>query len=253
MITGNSHAGAMRVAWNAMPERPAGVEVDFLNITAEYFAQFHTTPDGRYGLVDESLVPSALVPMLHQINGAIVRNLPDYSHVLIAGCLRTNDILRLLAAHRVDDIREAPLNRPRLSQAAYLAFSLAIAMNHMPVERIAALSPWCKVALSLAPRPSHGALVARVRDPFYKALGEDTTGIRAALALTETALDRRITAEGATLFPMPEASLAASGLTLESYSQAPILIPSGATPQNGHMNADYGALCLGPILDWVRA
>jgi hypothetical protein len=250
LITGNSHGGALRLAWTAMTDRPDGLEVDFLNIAAKYFALFTTSPDGRFGLLDETLAPENALPDERRINGALSVDLRLYTHVLIAGChLGSTAILRMLATHRVDLIREQPAGLPRLSQAAFTAFTRDIALKRLPMARIAGLAPWCKVGLSMAPRMSERALSDPGAEPFLKALHADPTGLRAALALTDTALDREITAQGARLFPVPSESLAASGLTKAVYS----ITTTQGDYDHEHMNAVYGAMCLGPILEWVLA
>lgn len=254
LITGNSHAGVLRLAWTAMADRPEGVEVDFLNIAAKYSGQMTVSHEGRYGILDERTIAGLDLPEYRKIDGAMSCDLRNYTHVLIAGCFYGFSlILRLLAGHRVDLIREAPIGLPRLSQAAYVAFSQTLALDRLPMARTYGFRPWCKVGLHLAPR-----LSARIFDdpqvqPCLKVLVEDPTGVPEALALTEAALQRSSAAQGATLFTVPQASLAASGLTLPEYSRDPALPSATGTPDYEHMNADYGSLCLAPVLRWVLA
>jgi hypothetical protein len=248
LVTGNSHAAALRSAWKGMTNRPEGLEVDFLNLPRKHVAHLSAASDGRFGLLDESLVPKEEFSLLRKINTVLVRDLHDYTHVLVAGCLLgIKPNLRLLAYHRIDLIREQPAGLPRLSQAAYAAFAQAITVKRIPTARIQSFSPWCKVGVCMAPRPSERALHGPASNGFMKALKQDTTGVRAALALTHGPLARAIAAQGGKFFPVPDSSLAASGFTKSSYSYASEIVE----PDDKHMNAEYGALCLEPILEWV--
>lgn len=254
LITGNSHAGVLRVAWNALAERPEGLQIDFLNISAKNFGHMAVSPEGRFGILDESVLATLDLPEYRKIDGAMSCDLRNYSHVLVAGCFfGTSLILRLIADHRIDLIRERPAGLPRLSQQAYLAFSQAIALQRLPLARIDSFKPWCKVALFLAPRLSARILEDPAVSDYLKALAEDPTGVPEALALTETALQRSVADKGATLFGVPADSLATSGLTRAEFSRDITLPTATGLPDYEHMNEAYGALCLAPILDWVMA
>ncbi len=164
LVTGNSHAGVLRVAWNAMADRPKGMEVDFLNIAAKYSGPMTVSPEGRYGLLDEGVVSWLDLSEYRKIDGALSCDLRNYSHVLVAGCFHGSSlILRLLAGYRVDLIRETPAGLPRLSQAAYVAFSQAVALERLPTARIDSFRPWCKVGLLLAPASASVSLMIRRR------------------------------------------------------------------------------------------
>lgn len=252
LITGNSHVAALKAAWDAMTDRPQGLKVDFLATIARYYPQFIMASDGRFGLLDESRLIQDHVELARSFNDIVVRNMGDYSHVLIAGCyFGYASILEVLSEHRVDLIRETPEVFPRLSQAAFAAFAHAIALKKLPSERIKEFRPWCKVALAASPRLSETVFTSAKAYPYIQSLARDCSGVRAALALTDAALDQAITAQGVRFFRAPESSIAASGFTLERYSRDSARIKTGKASDNSHMNAEYGALCLAPILAWV--
>ena len=254
LITGNSHGGVLRAAWNALSVRPEGLEVDFLNIGAKHFAHMGVSPEGRFGITDESILATLNLPEYRKIDGALSCDLRNYSHVLVAGSFSgTSMILRMLADHRVDLIRESPAGLPRLSQQAYLAFSQAIALQRLPLARIDSFKPWCKVGLFLAPRLSERILDDPEVSPYLKAIAQDPAGVPEALALIETALQGAIAEKGAKLFAVPVESLAASGLTRAEFSRDITLPTATGLPDYEHMNEAYGALCLGPIIEWALA
>lgn len=252
LITGTSHVAALKAAWDRMETRPKGVEIDFLAALAGVFPLFAMGEDGQFGLMDPGLVTADQLQLVRNFGGELVRDLGDYSHVLIAGCsLGGNGILKLLAGHRVDLIRETPADLPRLSQGAYVAFSQALAMKQYPAQLVQDFAPWAKLALAASPRPAEGIWHEPKAEPHLKTLAEDLTGLHQALALTDAALEKTIASQGHRFFAVPPQSLAASGFTKEAYARDGARIRSGKKADLAHMNADYGALCLQPILDWL--
>lgn len=252
LITGTSHVAALKAAWDRMSPRPAGIEVDFLAALAGVFPHFAFGPEGRFGLLDPGLITADQVQLVRQFSGTLERDLRDYSHVLLAGCaLGSSGLLRLLAGHRVDLIRETPADLPRLSQAAYVAFSQAIALKQSPAALLQGFAAHGRVALAASPRAAEGAWEDPKAEAALRLLGQDTTGVHQALGLTDAALELAFAAQGLRFFPVPAASLAASGFTRATFARDGARIRSGKKSDLAHMNADYGALALQPMLDWA--
>lgn len=253
LIIGNSHVGALKAGWDAMAHRPASVAVDFLVTVDAYLNVFDVAPDGRFGILDRNSLPPAHVRQAEAVNETTLRDLSDYSHVLLGGCfLGYQARLEMTANHRIDGIRDTTVPRPRLSAAAYTAFSLSLGLADLPKDWISGIKPWCKLAIGARPPLSEAILRVESENGAARTLAADTNGVRAALALTDAALEKVFSAQGLRYFKAPEGCIMPSGFTDERYSLGGIRFRPMTEPSDmRHMNAAYGAICLAPILDWV--
>ncbi len=252
LITGTSHVAAIRLAWDALPDAPQGLKVDYLAANAAEFRSFAMNDAGVFGLHDESLAPESQRELARGFSGTLTRQIADFTHVALVGCTLNNyGLLRLLAGCRVDGIRETGADLPRLSQAAYTAFSRHIAWAQYPAAILAGMTSRARVALMSAPRFSEAILTDPASDAQFKILAAQPYGIRQALDLTDAAFAAGCAAQGVTYLAPPPDSLTETGFSRFGHARNSVHIRAGKPPDHSHMNGDYGALCVRQILDWL--
>lgn len=252
LITGTSHVAAIRVAWDSLAAKPGAPAVDYLAANLAEFRHFEMNDAGVFGLHDESLAPESQRELARSFSGSLTRRVADFSHVVLVGCtLNNHSLLRLLAGCRIDGLRETGADVPRLSQAAYTAFSLSIAWKQYPAAILAGMTPRAKVALMSAPRFSEAFPTDPAADAQIKTLAAQPQGIREALDLTDAAFAKGCAKAGVTYLAPPPESLTASGFSKYDYARNSVHIRTSKAPDHVHMNGDYGALCVRQILDWM--
>lgn len=254
LITGTSHVAALRAAWDNLPQQPHGLEVAFLAANATEFPFFTLNAAGVFGLHDESQRSAGQVKLARDFSGLLLRRIADFSHVLIVGHnFRQSSVMRMLQAYRVDGLRETVAPLPRLSQQAYSAFSLALALLECPERLISDLAPLCKLGVVPAPRRSEAILTDATAKPWFGLIASDPSGIRAALNLTDIVVAQACAERGATFFAPPESCLTPAGFTMPEYSRGYVRLSGTTEVDHTHMNADYGAIRLRAIVDWALA
>ena len=252
LIAGTSHVAALRVAWDNLAEKPAGLTVDYLAANAAEFRHFTINDTGVFGLHDESLAPENQRELARGFSGTLLRDIAQFTHVVMVGCTLNNiGLLRLLSACRVDDIRETATDLPRLSQAAFTAFSLSIAWNQYPAAILAGMTPLAKVALMSAPRFSEAILTDPKVEAQFQTIAAHPDGTRDALDLTDTAFAAGCANQGVTYIAPPAESLTPTGFSKFEYARNSVHIRVGKAPDHSHMDGEYGALCVRQILDWL--
>ncbi len=256
LITGTSHVAALKAGWETMTDRPAGLEVEFLAANSTEFPYFTLNADRVFGLHHENTRSPQQVALARAVSGKLLQRISDFSHVLICGLnFGQFPLLRLLGSYRVDGLREPEVPWPHLSDSAYRAFCLALALA--PQEFPHALLPdfvkLCKVGVSPSPRRNEAILTDPSANPWFQTIAQFPHGMAEAMALADAEIAQACAARGATHFAPPAACLTDQGFTKAEFSRGYVRI-SGTNPvDHSHVNAAYGAIRLCAILDWALA
>ncbi len=252
LVTGTSHVASLKAGWDTITDRPDGLEVDFLAANSTEYAAFSMNSEGIFGLHDGSVVPPKQAELARVFSGTLFRRIADFSHVVIAGHnFGASAILRMLSAHRVDQIRETDHTLPRLSQSAYRAFSLSFAMQQCPEQLISAFGQHSKVGVAPSPRLSETILTDPDAKPWFHQIAAHPIGIREAMHLADRTIADACAVRGATHFAPPDSCLAPSGFSRAEYSRGFVRFSGGKKLDHTHMNADYGAIRMRAFLDWA--
>ncbi len=257
LATGNSHLGAVKLAWDRLAPQYPQVQVQFLGAPRETFDSF--ARDGnRFGLFDESQVPKRMLEGMKAAMPALIVDLADFDGVLAVG-LNWGEIavLGLLQRFGVDGIRPAKGAMDRLSAPTFAAFCTDIARTSPAVGVVETLR---LVPVTVIPRPIRSELILQSTEADgrqFQALAGHPDGMVAAIALHQAAFARVIAAQGAAVIDQPAATLAPCGLTRSVYSIGQKTVTTRGETRDVvdmvHMTADYGAILLAHYLDRVVA
>ncbi len=255
LIMGNSHTAAIRAGWESIQEKPSSIEVDFLAAKPTILQHFSFDGSGRFGLIDRDDIPAGRLVASEAFSGSLVRTISDYTHVIVVGQNFANiPVLNLIAEHNVDGIREMPSRSQRLSRAAFEEFSVALSMEQFPGYLVDGFRQ-LKIGLSRKPRRNDDlSSVDEKAESYVWRLAADPAGVNEALKLHEAGLARRCAERKVRLFSQPEETWGEFGLTQQKFGRGigSILMRDRTIPDDTvHMNAEFGALCMGRYLDWV--
>lgn len=256
LITGTSHVAALKAGWETITDRPAGLEVEFLAANSTEFPYFTLNAEGVFGFHQANKRSPKQVELARAVSGKLLQKVSDFSHVLICGQnFGQFQLLRLLGSYRIDGLREPDTSWPYLSDAAYRAFCLALALapQEFPHDLVPGFAKLCKVGVSPSPRRNEAILTDPDANPWFKVIGQFPDGMAEAMALADAEIAQACAERGATHFAPPANCLTEHGFTKAEYSRGFVRI-SGTNPvDHSHVNATYGAIRLRAILDWALA
>jgi len=257
LATGNSHLGAVKLAWDRLALQYPRVEVQFLGAPRETFDSF-ARQGSRFGLFDESQVPKRMLEGMKAAMPALIVDLADFDAVLAVGPDWGEIVLLgLLQRFGVDGIRPAKGAMDMLSAGAYAAFCADIAATSRAVGVVKklALGP-----VAVIPRPIRSELILQSTEADgrqFQALAGHPDGMIAAIGVHQAAFARVIAGHGAAVIAQPAETLAPCGLTRSACSIGQKTVTTRGEARVVvdvvHMTADYGAIVLAQYLDRVVA
>lgn len=257
LVVGNSHAGALKRGWDTLESQDRrGADLAFFVSPSPIFSRlgFKGTLFGAVEGID--LAPKQL-DFLIEMNGKTTIDLAGYDHILLAGMgwPGTDEILSFLTRFAVDGLYEHALPQ-RLTQRGFDTLLRGAFARVVPDPNWAGTS-LPPVTVLLRPMPSERIRVLtsqQIANRGYWAQARIAYDKMRPLLDRQTELAAAYYAEmGLTLLPQPEETRTPSGLTRAQFEKASSGTSSNGYIDVGHMNRDFGRICMTSFLDHVAA
>lgn len=251
---GNSHVGALKLAWDAAPGRWPGIAQTFFGMPGWASLKLRLLDDGGLGLPDDGDATSEELELSRKLNGDVRVDLTDVDLLVWAGFdWRPEPIARLLHSFDVEGLIDTGAAR-LMSLANFDAISEALVAAALPGEE---WTPPGGPRLVLLGRPMPSEIC--VNDPgrrIWGALAEKGPAVADVFERHRARFAAAAARRGIDVFYQPEDTLTPTSLTQESYSRDSIKLVNGKSHPGGeifHMNAAFGARCLDAVLPALAA
>ncbi len=255
LIVGSSHTAAVYAGWKAVAAEYPQIEADFLAAPVTVFARFSRGQGAIYGLHDTSDLPERRLAVMRAVNGELVRDLAQFTHVTVIGQhYNAAAMLEMLLSCGVAGLRSVPPQAGTLlSLPAFRAFCRDIARKRVP-GGLRSTFAGLNIAVSALPMRSE-TVIRQDSDPhsrIVRALEQNPEGVVDAHRIFAQVTVDAYAEAGMTFIPQPAETLAASGYTLAIFNRGSLRLDADKTEEEyTHMNADYGALVARAIGNWV--
>lgn len=253
VVFGNSHIGALKLAWDEMAGRWPGVSIEFFGLPGALALKPRLFDDRSFGLPEDGSVTAAEIALCRRLNGRTRIGLSQADAALSVGYeWLPQRLAQVIFAFDVDGLVES--GAPRLlSAAAFDAVCDALAAEILPDER---WSGWSRPSFHAVFRPMPSEVIAA--DPAHRAWHgiRAKRGVGAAFDRYRRRIAEAMAARGIGAFFQPQDTLSPLHLTRETYGRASVRWASDQPHPEGelfHMNAAFGAKCLDHVLGALMA
>jgi hypothetical protein len=253
LFIGNSHLGAIKLAWEHAA--PKGYEVEFFGAPQRAWMRMAHLPDNQYG-VPASGDYKRHRDIIEQANGKPAVSLANRDIVIMVGAFSAAEpIAAVLAECDVPDLRETGA-ATLLTEPLFAKACATLATDCLP------FSGWLNRSdfkLAAMPRPAPADSVLTSTYPPYQpwhVLAANPAGMSDAAALFDAALGAVMAANGVTYIPQPAETLTAIGLTPARFLAAGGGNKPGEAHKRGdhaHMDTAFGAACVAQTLTWLSS
>jgi len=241
-VIGNSHIGAMKLAWRQIAEERPELTARFFASYGEMYLKCRLSEDHQYGALDPERFTEAELESLRQLNRRLALDLGSFDLVVNVGWpgFQIHELPGLVDKADIEGLSDRG-EGPLISAPCFEAFLSDLVQGALPG---AFWRDWPKGNLVMVAPPRYAESVFQRRAAKTP---PDPAPQRAAKARHDALLAEAFAGIGARYVAQPDETLADNGLTQIRFNRGAV----GASVNRSrddptHMNEDYG------VLQWRR-